>query len=149
MKSITALAGGLAGASIVTLIHESVRQFVPQAPRMDLMGEQAISKMMRSAGSTPPSENKLYTLSLTGDVLSNALYYSLAGIGNKKGIILKGALLGLAAGIGAVVLPKPLGLNEAYSSRTLETKIMTVALYFIGGIASAAAMKLMDKKEKD
>ncbi len=46
--------------------------------------------------------------------------------------------LGLAAGAGALVLPKPLGLGEAPKSRRPATRIMTVAWYLIGGLAAAA-----------
>jgi len=48
-----------------------------------------------------------------------------------------GALLGLAGGIGAVVLPRPLGLTPNPTSRTLRTSLLTVALYTAGGLAAA------------
>jgi len=69
----------------------------------------------------------------------------MAAVGGKKRIWLYGALLGLAAGISAVVLPKSLGLPEESSNKTLGTKIMTVGLYLIGGLAAAAVAKMVDK----
>jgi hypothetical protein len=57
-------------------------------------------------------------------------------------------VLGLTAGLGAVLLPKPMGLNPKHSNRTVETQIMTVSLYVIGGIVAAGVMKLLDKKKK-
>src|SRR6476620_4638402 len=57
MKATTILAGGLAGATAVTLLHESIRQVVPQAPRMDRLGMQAISKGLKKAGKKVPREN--------------------------------------------------------------------------------------------
>ena len=50
MKTIAALGGGLAGAAAVTLLHETVRRIVPEAPRMDLLGKQALSKGLNAAG---------------------------------------------------------------------------------------------------
>lgn len=38
---LAALAGGAAGAAALTLLHETARQTVPDAPRMDVLGERA------------------------------------------------------------------------------------------------------------
>jgi hypothetical protein len=148
MKATKALLGGLAGASLLTLVHETTRQFVPEAPRMDLLGEQALSRMLAKAHQPVPKEDTLYALTMAGDVVSNALYYSLAGIGDAKTAPLKGTLLGLAAGIGAITLPGPLGLSEAPSKRTTETAIMTIALYTLGGLAAGIAMRLLGRKKR-
>ena len=74
MRTSTALAGGLAGAVTVTLLHESVRRVVPEAPRMDRLGMQAISKGLKKAGHKIPDENTLFTVAMAGDLLSNAFY---------------------------------------------------------------------------
>lgn len=147
MKTIASLGGGLAGACAVTLIHESVRKIVPKAPRMDLLGMNAISKGLNAAGINTPTGPKLYTMALAGDILSNAIYYSLAGAGNEKNIWLKSSLLGLVAGIAATTLPEPLGLKEKYRNETAETKLMTIGLYVAGALAATAIMKLMAKKK--
>jgi hypothetical protein len=60
--------------------------------------------------------------------------------------MIRGALLGLGAGVGAVTLPKTLGLNEEATTRTMKTKVLTVAWYLIGGLVAAAAINLMQKK---
>ena len=149
MKPLTALGGGLAGAAAVTIIHESVRRLVPQAPRMDLLEMNAISKGYHAAGRRAPQPQKLFAMALVGDLVSNALYYSLAGIGKDKNVYLRSSILGLAAGIGAVVLPGPLGLEERHSNRTLSTKLMTVGLYVAGSIVSAAIIKYLVRKSEE
>jgi hypothetical protein len=148
MKPLTALGGGLAGACAVTLIHETVRRIVPEAPRMDLLGMNAISKGLAAAGLEKPGEDKLFTWALAGDIVSNSLYFSLAGLGKEKDAWLKSSLLGLAAGVGAVVLPGPLGLNEQHSNKTVATKLMTIGLYVAGALATTAMMKLLAKREE-
>jgi len=145
MKKSSAL-GGLAGAAALTLIHETVKKFDPKAPRMDLLGMMALSKIIRGVGGHTPAEKKVYAYTLAGDLLSNAVYYSLAGIG-RKGILQKGAALGIAAGLGALLLPKPLHLNAGYSNRTPRTQAMTVAYYVIGSLVAAALMKGLRRKE--
>ena len=149
MKSLYALEGGLAGAAALTLIHEAVRKVVPNAPRLDILGMNALSKGIKIIGADTPKEKKLYTWALVSDLVSNALYYSFAGIGKKENAIVKGAMLGLVAGIGAVVLPDPFHLKERTTNRTIETKLMTVGLYVLGGLVAGAIMKLTnEKKEK-
>ena len=152
MKPLIALGGGLAGACAVTLIHETIRRVVPEAPRMDLLGMNAISKGLHATGRKVPEDNRLFTLALAGDLVSNALFYSLAGAGKEKNIWVRSAALGMAAGLGAVALPEPLGLNGKYSNRTLSTQIMTVGLYVAGAIVTTAVIKFLEhrkKKEKD
>lgn len=140
----TASLAGLAGACAVTLVHETMRRVDPDAPRMDVLGMRALAKIMRAADTEPPTEDKLFGLTMAGDIVSNGLYYSLTGSGKKAW--LRGSLLGLAAGIGGVVLPGPLGLGTAPSSRTTKTKVMTVAWYFLGGLAAAAVAKALQEK---
>ncbi|WP_242929526.1 hypothetical protein [Pontibacter vulgaris] len=144
MKATNALTAGLAGACIVTAMHETLRRVVPDAPRMDLLGMRAIAKLMRKAGEEPPQDDELHNWALGGDIVSNALYYSL--VGTDKNAWLRGAFLGAVAGIGGVVLPGPLGLGEAPSNRTPQTKAMTIGLYFLGGLAAAAVARMLKKK---
>ena len=148
MKALSMIGSGLAGPATLTLIHETVRRFDPRAPRMDLLGMQALSRILRSNGKKPPSGNKLYGLSMAGDLISNAAYYSLAGIGSKRTILEKGIALGVAAGLGAIFLPKPLHLNAEYSNRTPRTQVLTFAYYMIGSVVAAAIMKRLEQKEK-
>jgi hypothetical protein len=65
------------------------------------------------------------------------------GVGRPQGALLRGAALGLAAGLGAVFLPGPLGLGEAPSNRTPATTAMTIGWYLIGGLAAALAYRTM------
>lgn len=148
MRPTISLGSGLAGAAATTLIHETVRRIVPNAPRMDLLGMMALSKMLKNSDKPVPGKSKLYGWTMAGDIVSNSLYYSLAGIGKKKGAILRGGLLGLAAGVGAVLLPKPLGLNEEYSNRTNATKLMTIGLYLAGGLVTAAVLRALQKRQE-
>ncbi|WP_241739275.1 hypothetical protein [Pontibacter beigongshangensis] len=138
---LRALAGGLAGACFVTVVHETVRRIVPDAPRMDVLGMRAISKTMKKAGAEPPANDELHTWALVGDIVSNSLYYSLAGTGPSAWW--RGAILGASAGIGAVVLPGPLGLGEAPSNRTNQTKVMAFGLYMLGGLVAATVGSLL------
>lgn len=145
MSLLQAIGSGLIGACTLTLLHESAKRTLPDAPRMDILGMRAIAKSMRRINQEPPSGDRLFNITLVGDIISNSLYYSLVGIGRPENAMLRGTLLGLAAGVGGVVLPEPLGLGNRPSARTSATKAMTVGWYLAGGLAAAVAYRLLAK----
>ncbi|MDB5234661.1 MAG: hypothetical protein JWR44_1654 [Hymenobacter sp.] len=140
-----ALVAGFAGAVALTVLHETVRRLRPaDAPRMDVLGMRGLRKLLGKADVPQPDEDTLFNLTMAGDVLSNGLYYSLVGSG--RHVLGRGLLLGVAAGVGGVLLPGPLGLGEAPSNRTPQTQAMTVAWYTVGGlVASAVARALRNR----
>lgn len=140
MSLLRALGSGLAGAIALTAIHETARRLIPDAPRMDVLGMRAIEKSLRALDQEPPLP--LHELTLASDITANSIYYSLVAAGDPQGAMLRGALLGAAAGVGAVVLPRQLGLGEQ-PSHAPATKVMTVAWYLAGGLAAAAAFNLL------
>jgi hypothetical protein len=144
--NIKSTIGGLAGACTLTLLNESVKKLDKDAPRMDLLGMNAVARLMKGNNILAQTAGKLFPVALAGDLVSNSLYYSMADTEDEKKTLIRGALLGLGAGLGAVVLPKSLGLNDDATTRTIKTKILTVSWYVIGGLAAAAAMNLMNKK---
>ncbi|MDB5252731.1 MAG: hypothetical protein JWP27_1900 [Flaviaesturariibacter sp.] len=146
MKTTDALLGGLAGAITLTLVHESLRRLVPDAPRMDLLGMQAIRKLLRNADQPVPTEKTLFTAAMAGDLVGNGLYYGVGGLAADRDVVSKSAFLGLTAGVGALLLPKPLGLSDAPSRRTTGTAVLTIALYTVGGLAAGIVMKALQAR---
>lgn len=144
MKVAAAVAGGLAGTLTVASLHEAFRRLTPNAPRMDILDRELLRKGLKSIHQNVPKEELLQRWSLGGELVGDTAYYSLAGIGGKKGVWARGAVLGLIAGVSAVVLPKPMGLPTAPSNKTLGTKLMTVGLYLMGGLVAAAVTQLVD-----
>ena len=145
MSVAKSILSGLIGASTLTVLHETARRVIPQAPRMDLLGMRAISKSLRALGEQPPERRRLHRVALIGDLIANSLYYSLVGMGRKENVFRRGAGLGLAAGLGGVMLPEPLGLGGAPSGRTPATKVMTVGWYLAGALAAATAFRLLTR----
>lgn len=149
MSFAKTMVSGLIGALTLTIIHETARRLIPEAPRMDLLGMRAISKTLRAVGEPPPERKSLHRAALVGDVLANSLYYSLVGVGRADHTLLRAAVLGLAAGVGGVLLPKPLGLGDAPSGRTSATKLMTVTWYLAGALAAAGAHRLLSRQHDE
>lgn len=143
---LPSLGSGLIGAVALTVLHETVRRFIPEAPRADILGMRAIEKIMESVDAEPPADDELHDWALGGDVVSNTLYYSLIGLVRPENAVLTGAALGLAAGIGAVALPGPMGLGTAPTKRTEATVAMTIGWYLVGGLVTAGAYRWLKQR---
>jgi hypothetical protein len=135
---------GLAGAVTVTLLNETVRRLLPHAPRIEIIGERALSQSLHTLDVTPPRGAALYRWTLLGDLLSNSIYFGLVALGQPEGAVKRGGALGLAAGVGAVVLPGPLGLGQQPGARPPVTPLLTAAWYLAGGLAAAAVARKLD-----
>ena len=146
---LKALGSGVAGALALTAVHETARRTIPRAPRMDVIGRRAIARPVRAMGGNPPAGHRLQNVALTGEVVSNSLYYSLVGLGSGRGknVWKRGLLLGLAAGVGAAVLPPVLGLGHQPGRRGAVTHLLTILWYTIGGVAAAAAFRAWSDEE--
>ncbi len=145
MKLLRSLAAGLTGALALTALHETARRLRPKdAPRMDVLGMRGLRKLLGKADAPQPDDHTLFDLTMAGDILSNALYYTLVGSG--KHAVRRGAVLGLAAGVGGVLLPGPMGLGEAPTNRTPQTQAMTVAWYTVGGLVAGAVARALRKR---
>lgn len=144
MNTITmAIAAGAAGAGATTILHEIARRLTPDAPRADLLGMQALARLLRGAGAAPPAGDALYRLTLAGDLASNTAYFGAVGAGPRERAVALGVGLGLVAGAGAVLLPPALGLSGATTRRTGATAALAVALYTAGGLVAGATYRAL------
>ena len=137
LRTQDALLSGMAGAAALTAVHQAARMITDNAPRMDVVGMRAIARGKDAVGSSSgpalaTAENPaLYNMALAGDLVFNSAYYSLATTWAR------GAALGLIAGVGALLLPKKMGLGDPPGSDLLSNQVMTVAWYVVGGLAAA------------
>lgn len=146
MTILKNLVAGLAGAVALNLLHEGLKNRGPNMPRIDLVGEEALNKVLGSFGVAISSDKQLYNATLATDILSNALYYSLIGTGSRKYILGRAVISGLSAGFGAVSLPDKLGLDDEPVTKTSKTKVLTVAYYLSGALVTAVVLKALSKK---
>ncbi|EOR96561.1 hypothetical protein ADIARSV_0192 [Arcticibacter svalbardensis MN12-7] len=148
MRKLKAIIAGFAGAIALNVLHETVKRFDSKAPRVDLIGKEALSKTLEGVGATPPTGASLTEATLVGDIFSNTLYYSLIGSGKGNKNWIKGIMLGLSAGIGALSLPKKMGLNDSPVTKSVRSETLTVAYYTIGGVVAAATFAALNKADK-
>ena len=144
---LKALGSGLVGAFALTLVHETARRYIEDAPRMDVVGMRAITKTLRAVDVDPPVP--LHEAALVGDLAANSLYYGLVGLGDPEDGLRNGAALGLAAGLAAVYLPEHLGLGRQPAKNSVETNLLTVAFYLLGGLAAGGAYQALSSDESE
>lgn len=138
---------GLGGAIVLNLLHESLKKKKMDTPRIDLVGEEALQKTLGYFGSKIENKDTLYKATLAGDLISNATYYSMIG-NSPDNIWGKAISLGLVAGIGAVVVPKEIGLDETPVAKNNQVKAMTVGYYLVGALATAAILTALKSKKQ-
>ena len=106
---------------------------------MDLMGMRALRRMSPQLYEPHTSSERLHTLALAGDLLCNSLYYAAIPARTASATWTRAVVLGFAAGLGALLLPEPIGLGPPPYSDRRSNQLMTVAWYVVGAVATAAA----------
>lgn len=138
----TKMIGGLAGALTVTTLNETIRQFFPKAPQLQLLGIRAVRSLYQKTDQLDtPDRSTQYDIAMGGDLMANGTYYAMAGNNLTAGL-----LLGTAAGLGGIYLPGPMGLGKAPTARTNTTKALTLAYYVAGGLVAAAVNRAISKR---
>jgi hypothetical protein len=126
---------GAAGAIALTALHEVARVNLPRAPRLDSLGKRSIQKFF----DFPATRD----LALGSDLAANSVYYGMVGTFGAKAAPFTGAFLGLAAGVGSVLLPEPLGLGSDTTNRTRETQALSIGMYLAGGLVAGAVYRAL------
>lgn len=144
------LLSSLLGAAAVTVLNEGVRRVTTNAPRLEKLGMEAAGRTLDAAGLPTPSRKGLYWGTMVADIISNALYYSIISLGGKSrakrwGL---GTGLGIAAGLGAILLPEPLELDSSTTGRTTKTKALTIGWYLGGALLATAIVSMLSDKDE-
>ena len=95
------------------------------------------------AGVEPPDDRRLHRWTLAGDLAANSLYYAAVPAATRGATWTRAAVLGLAAGLGALLLPRRMGIGDPPHSTGLPNQVMTVAWYVAGALAAAAVAEAM------
>ncbi len=144
MKLFNAIAGGLAGAITLTLVQQWLKRHYTDAPRMDLLGMEITRRKLEKMHVKTPPDKILCPMALTGELVANTAFYSLAAIPGRHAIA-AGTILGLAAGAGGVLLPGKAGLPPQPATSTYRTPVLTVSMYLAAGLAAGTMISLLNK----
>ena len=137
---------GLGGAIALNILHESLKKKGSDMPRVDLLGEEALQKTLQHFDAEIEDKDNLYAATLAGDLISNTMYYSMIGNGGRDYLFTRAIAYGLAAGVGAVTLPGPLGLDDEPVAHSNKTRALTVGYYLAGALVTAGLLSLLKKR---
>jgi hypothetical protein len=137
------------GSLTTNVLHELARRTRSDAPRIDLLGMQALAKSLNLLKLPAPTGRTLYGATLAADLITNSVYFSLVGAASRERSIVAGAAIGVLAGCGAVMLPPQLGLATQLTNRTPFTRAMSVALYTAGGLAAGYTQRALSSATTD
>ncbi|WP_288243896.1 hypothetical protein [uncultured Chryseobacterium sp.] len=121
---------GLGGAVALSLLHEAIRKNFDNVPEINKVGEEALNKALDKVDAKVTNHDQLYAATLAGDVIGNGMYYAATATTGFN--VASGVMMGL----GAVVLPEKLGLNNTPVAGSTQKKVMTVAYYLFGAIVT-------------
>lgn len=145
MKLANVIEGGLSGVTTLSLLQEALQKVDGNASKPSGM-----IKQFKKLGTKKGNNSKAF-IKLAGELLSNSAYYGLSGLGKKKNAVIRGGLLGAAAGLGYVLL-KDYDHSDTVIAEDktimLKKKILTVTLYTAGGILAGFAIKNRKDKTK-
>jgi hypothetical protein len=152
MKLTNVIEGGLTGISTLALLQEALHKIDSRSPRPLSANTRMIRKLQKANGH--PKKGNKYYIRLAQELLTNAAYFGLAGLGKKKNAVLRGGLLGTAAGLGSALMQNQddgadTDITNGISKRErLKKNILTVSLYTAGGLLAGTIVKKLNKKKK-
>jgi hypothetical protein len=134
-----ALTSGIAGALTLTALHEFGRRRLDYAPRMDVLARRGLRQLLTG----PHDQGQLQQLALAGDLVGNSLYYASIAAPTAGATWMRAAVLGAAAGVGALTLPRQVGLGDPPHAEQRANQVLTIAYYVAGAVAAAAVANLL------
>jgi hypothetical protein len=158
MKLASAIEGGLAGATTVSMLGEALRK-IDEHSSADLFKGDSLIKTFKKAKSKKASKATKLWIKLASELLGSTAYLSLSSLGKKKNAALRGALLGTVAGLGFAVLNEHHHRKEKASghegyplvklpANPVLAKAVQVALYALAGLIAGKMMQASGKKKK-
>ena len=161
MKLSSAIEGGIAGATTLGLITETLHNINRNSPHVNLLQQGKLKKRFKKSKSNNGFKATRNYIQLAGDLLSSTAYFGLSALVKKKNIVLKGGLLGAAAGLGSIFLDPPIDekLNgkkrgtfdpdkQSQFEDSLDTQIAQVALFTIGGMLAGKIVESLEPNKK-
>lgn len=145
----TFLGAGLVGSAVLEAASSLLRALAPVAPRLDLLGEDTVSRLYRAAGARPPPLERRRHLAFAGSLLVDGALLGLVTRGNPRMPWARGLSIGGLMALAATRLPPLLGVarGTSRSSRAPRgTPWLTLGLYAIGGLAAAMVTRALARR---
>ncbi|MFZ6009551.1 MAG: hypothetical protein ACOYXT_04325 [Bacteroidota bacterium] len=141
---VTSALGGLAGACALALLNEGTKKIDKHVPELNLLEMNSLARIVKGPKMLPLASKELFPDTIASDLITTSLYYGMANGAGKRDTFIRGTLLGLGAGIGALTLSNRNGEGAAQANRNVATKALTIALYVTSGLIAAAAINFLE-----
>lgn len=135
------LVAGFGGAIALNALHQFVKKNYHGAPLFNEVEQEAVNKSLEKINLQIKDEDKFYNATMAGDVLSNGLFYTLTPFRMST-------VFGALGGLGAIVLPKKLGLDNTPIAGTDKKKMITVGYYIFGAMVASGIYKTLTYNER-
>lgn len=158
-KLASALEGGLAGVTTISLLTETLRKINGHSSNNHLLDGRNLKRRFKKAKSKKPQKATKQFIRLAGDLLSSTAFLGVSSLGKKRNAMLRGGVLGTAAGLGSVLLN---GLENGHGKTNGQegyhltglpkdkflSQVLEVSLYAIGGLIAGKVIQGVGKKKK-
>jgi hypothetical protein len=140
--SMKGLGPGLLAAATVGALQLLTRKLMQNGPRIDELGERMFEAAFERIGRRPPRAASRAMSWALGNVGSDTLLFALVATGQPRRPFVRGALVGAATGVAAVVLPSRLGLPARLTAKDWRTGLTTFGFYLAAGLSAAGVVHL-------
>lgn len=135
------IVAGLGGAIALNVLHQFVKNNYQNVPDFNEVEEEAIDKSLEKINLQVKDHNKLYNATVAGDIVTNALYYTFTPFKMNS-------IIGALGGLGAMVLPKKLGLDNTPIAGTDKKKMITMGYYIFGALVAGGIYRALTSRER-
>jgi hypothetical protein len=153
MKMNNAIEGGIAGAATLGLITETLKNINGSSSHVNLFKKNNLQKRLSKTRGKKGAKATRQYLRLAADLLGSTAYFGLSALGKKENAMLRGGVLGTAAGLGTIFLNGEKHKNDEkpYPSKNEEkpiTKVLKVSLYTIAGLIAGKVIQDFEEGTK-
>lgn len=134
------LVAGFGGAIALNILHSIVKNNFNDTPDFKVVGEEAIDKSLEKANLRISDQEKLYNATVAGDIVGNTLYYTFTPFKLNT-------LVGALGGLGAMALPKQIGVDNKPIAGNDRKKMITMGYYVFGALVAGGIYNLLTKKK--
>ena len=136
----------LSSQKILSLVQKIVRLFDPSTPLFEEVGKKRMGLLAAKADLDVPDHEMHDMLHNASETITNKIV-GFMGNPDSENLVLRGAALGLTAGIGVVLLHDHQEHHLLSAKEKTNKKLMTVGLYVVGGILASIITQKLQKRE--
>ena len=134
------LIAGFGGAIALSVVDKFMKKRVPGAPDFEEVGEEVVDKSLEKVNLGIKDFSKVSSIASASDIVKNGLYYSFTPFKMNS-------IVGALGGLGTMILPKKLGLDNTPIAGDDKKKMMTVGYYVIGALVAGGIYKLLTRNQ--